>query len=170
MRSLLSLAAGLLLCGGFGCAGYKLGPSNGQRAGAQSVQVTPFVNQTIEPRLTAAVTSSMRKRLQQDGTFRLDTGAQADIVVSGTIIEFERSQISLEPSDVITPRDYRLTMKAHVRAVDRGTGRVLLNTDVLGRTNVRVGSDLNSAERQAIPLMADDLARRATSLLVDGAW
>lgn len=170
MRGFLALVAGLVMCGSFGCAGYKLGPSNGQRAGAQSIQVRPFVNQTIEPRLTAAVTASIRKRLQQDGTYRLDTSEQADIVVSGTIIEFERSQISLDPNDVITPRDYRLTMKAHVRAVDRGTGRVLLNSDVLGRTHVRVGADLNSAERQAIPLMADDLARRTTSLLVDGAW
>ena len=37
-------------------------------------------------------------------------------------------------------------------------------------TLVRVGSDLSSAERQAIPLLADDLAKNVTELLVDGTW
>src|SRR6266704_2790712 len=35
-----------------GCAGYHLGSTNGVRAGERSVQVNPFVNQTIEPRLS----------------------------------------------------------------------------------------------------------------------
>jgi len=40
----LALAAG-------GCAGYRLGPTNGQAAGARSVQIDPFVNKTVQPRL-----------------------------------------------------------------------------------------------------------------------
>ena len=39
----------LLLCG---CA-YTLGPTNGQIAGAKSVQVNPFANNALEPRLIA---------------------------------------------------------------------------------------------------------------------
>jgi hypothetical protein len=35
---------------------------------------------------------------------------------------------------------------------------------------VRVGNDLTSAERQALPLAADDLARSITALLADGTW
>ena len=37
-------------------------------------------------------------------------------------------------------------------------------------TLVRVGSDLTSAERQALPVLAEDLARNITSILVDGSW
>src|ERR1043165_2687288 len=44
-RFILCLGIGLT-----GCAGYHLGPTNGVRAGERSVQVNPFVNQTIEPR------------------------------------------------------------------------------------------------------------------------
>jgi hypothetical protein len=52
-----------LLCGflSSGCAGYHLGPTNGLRSGERSVQVNPFVNQTLEPRLGDAITSSLRK-------------------------------------------------------------------------------------------------------------
>jgi hypothetical protein len=153
-----------------GCAGYRLGPTNGQLAGAQSVTVHPFLNQTAEPRLTAAVTQSLRKSLQQDGTFRLDTKGDGDVVVSGAIVDYQRLGLSYKPEDVITPRDYWVLMRARVRAVQRSSGRVLLDREVTGRTTVRVGEDLVSAERQAIPLLADDLAWHATSLLVDGEF
>jgi hypothetical protein len=41
---------------------------------------------------------------------------------------------------------------------------------VSGRTYIRIGNDQSSSERQAIPLLADDVARHAVSLLVDGDW
>ncbi len=153
-----------------GCAGYRLGPTNGDLAGARSVQVNPFVNKTIEPRLGESVTISVRKYIQKDGTYRLDTKDQGDIIITGTIIQFDRSGLSFQPTDVITPRDYWLAMIAHVRAVDRATGKVVLDRNVAGRTTMRVGNDLSSAERQATPLLAEDLARNITALLADGTW
>src|SRR5262245_46037371 len=56
-----------------GCAGYSLGPTNGLAAREKSVQVSPFVNQTLHPGLTDFVTSQMRKELQRDGTYFLAT-------------------------------------------------------------------------------------------------
>jgi hypothetical protein len=41
---------------------------------------------------------------------------------------------------------------------------------VTGYTLLRVGSDLTSAERQALPLLAADFARQVTALLADGSW
>ena len=61
-------------------------------------------------------------------------------------------------------------MVADIKAVHRDTGKVLLERSVSGRTTVLIGDDLASAERQAVPLLAADLARNATSLLVDGNW
>ena len=159
-----------------GCAGYQLGPTQGQRAGARSIQVNPFANQTLEPRLGEAVTQSLRRHLQRDGTFRLNTHDEGDIIVTGTIIDFERRAVSFQPTDVITPVDYQLTLTARLIARDRTTGQVILDRNVAGQTVARIGSGASGAswqavaERQAVPLLADDLARRATSLLVDGEW
>ena len=47
--------------------------------------------------------------------------------------------------------------------VDIGAGAKLLG-------HIRIGNDEYSAERQAIPLLTDNVARRAISLLVDGPW
>jgi hypothetical protein len=153
-----------------GCAGYRLGPTNGLSAGARTIQVSPFQNDTLEPRLGEPVTQALRKGLQQDGTYRLNTSGDADIVVTGVVTHFTRSPISYQPNDVVSVQDYALSITAQIKAVERATGKVLLDRAVSGRTTIRVGNDLSSAERQAAPLLAEDLARRATMLLADGAW
>jgi hypothetical protein len=47
---------------------------------------------------------------------------------------------------------------------------VLFDRPVTGSTLIRVGSDLTSAERQSLPLLAEDLAKNVASLLADGGW
>jgi hypothetical protein len=164
------MGVGLLLGMFCGCAGYKMGPTNGQPAGAKSIQVNLFQNQTIEPRLIEALGFALRKQLQQDGTYRLATQDDGDVVVNGTIVRFERSALSYQPADILTVRDYSLQIIAHVVAKERGTGKVVLDREITGRTTIRTGANLSSAERQAIPMIAEDFARIATALLVDGQW
>ena len=50
------------------------------------------------------------------------------------------------------------------------SGKVILDRDVRGHTLVHIGADLASAERQAMPLLAADLAQNITELLTEGAW
>src|SRR5437763_1265780 len=79
VRRFSSASACLLALLMAGCAGYRLGPTNGQVAGSRSVQINPFTNKTLEPRLGDYVTSSLRKNLQQDGTYHIDTHDDGDI-------------------------------------------------------------------------------------------
>src|SRR5881296_3129613 len=169
MRLIPLFCLGLLLPALGGCA-YRLGPTNGDRAGTRSVQVNPFENKTIEPRLVEAVSFALRKQLQQDGTYQLNTGHEGEIILTGTIVSFERHSLPFRPRDVVTPRDYRLTITAQVTARERVTGKLLLERNVSGYSDIRVGPDLVSAEREAFPLVAADLARNTTALLVDGSW
>ena len=162
-----ALGFAALLCG---CAGYQLGPTGGQTAGARSIEIVPFLNETLEPRLTDPLTAGLRKEFQRDATFRLQTHGEADIVVTGKVTSYYRRALSLAPTDLATGRDYRLEMTAQVTARERGTGRVLVDQPVRGSTLIRVGSDLTSTERQALPLLADDLAKRVVALLAEGSW
>ena len=168
MKSHLHLLFVMMACAG--CAGYRVGPVSGDVAGDRSIEVTPFESKVIEPRVGDAVTTSLRRQLEQEGTFRLNTRGEADIVVTGSVIEYDRSSISVKLDDTLTPRDYRLRIRAHVTARDRTSGRVLLDRDVLGITTLRITSDLSSGERQAIPQATEDLARNITALLTEGAW
>jgi len=169
MRLAPIFLATLALAGLSGCA-YRLGPTNGERSGMRSVQVQPFENRTIEPRLVEAVSFALRRQLQQDGTYRLNTHNEGDIVVTGAIVHYDRQSLSFQSRDALTPRDYRLRITAHVTARERLSGKVLLDRNVTGYSDIRIGADLASAERQALPLVAADLARNTTALLVDGSW
>jgi Lipopolysaccharide-assembly len=152
----------------FGCA-YRLGPTGGFTAGEKSIQVMPFSNQTLEPRLTDAVTFQIHKQVQHDGTFRLATHDDGDIV-TGIITKYTRHELSFQPADTLTARDYRLSMTAQVTARDRITGKVIIDQEISGFTLLRVGPDLVSSERQSLPLLAGDLAKNVISRLADGTW
>ena len=170
MRLRRWLLVGWVALGASGCVGYKLGPVNGVAAGEKSVQVNPFANQTVEPHLTDAVTQQLRKRLQLDGTYRLASHDDGNIVLSGSITHYGRQAMSLSASDTLTVQDFRLELTAQVSAYDRSSGKLILNRPVSGTTMMRVTGDLVSAERQALPLLAADLAKNVTELLTEGPW
>jgi hypothetical protein len=170
LRLPVLLAAGISILAGSGCAGYKLGPIGDARAGNQSVQVNSVVNATIEPRLGAAVNQALRKAIQQDGTYRLNTRGDADLFLQVEIVRYHRRAIAYQANDTLSAEDYQLTLDAKVVATERRSGREVLQKEVTSRTTVRIGTDLASVERQALPLLANDLAHRVTVLLAEGAW
>jgi hypothetical protein len=167
MRAVMLFMVAALLAG---CAGYKLGPSNGLPAGSRSVEVRTFVNKTKEPRISEYLAASLRKHFQQDGSYRLETSGRGDILIMGEITGFDRGGLAYQPNDVLTPQEYTLMLTAHVVAVNVNTGKTNFSQNVLGRAYIRVGTDQSSAEREAIPLLTDDLARNAVSFVVDGDW
>jgi hypothetical protein len=71
---------------------------------------------------------------------------------------------------VATPENFRVDLLVHVTARDRQSGRLVLDTDVKGHTFVHIGNDLASAERQALPVLAEDLAQNIAELLTSDKW
>jgi len=159
-----------LVLGLCGCAGYRLGPVHPELTAGKSIQVNFFENRTLEPRLVEAVNHALRKSLQQDGSYKLNTRGDGDVIVNGAVLKYERQGVSFQPNDILTARDYQVTLTVKVTATERASGKVMVDREVTGRTTVRIGTDLTSADRQALPLLADDFARKATTLLVEGTW
>lgn len=162
-----SLIAAFSLCG---CAGYRVGPTNGRQAATQSVQITPFLNHSPEPGLADELTGALRRTIQSDGTLHLATDGSADLIVEGVIAEYRRRELSLLTEDVRTVSDYEVTLVVHFTVRERASGNVVMDRNVSGGTVMRVGNDLASSERQLAPILARDLARQITHLLVDGDW
>ncbi len=166
--SSIAVAGALLLV--TGCAGYQLGPTGGRTAGSQSLEIAPFTNETKEARVLDPLTTALRRRTQEDGTFKLATQNDGDILLTGIVTDYRRRELSFQSTDIVTVRDYLLVMTVHAVARDRSTGRILMDRSVTGKTTVRVADDLVSAERQSMPLVADDLARNLIGILADGDW
>ena len=171
VRATISFCLGLVVLLVSGCAGYRLGPTNGELAGARSLRIMPFYNQTLVPGLSDSVMNALRKTLQRDGTYRLETHAdEGDIILTGVIKTYTRSELSYGTKDVVTVLDYEIVATAQITARERSTGKVLMDKPVRATTTLRAGNDLTSAERMAQPVLAENLARKATELLVDGSW
>jgi len=170
VRRLQPLLGVLLALAACGCAGYRLGPTNPAATHERTIQTRFFENQTFEPRLVESINQSLRRVLQQDGSLKVRTHGTADLLLSGVIVSYDRLPLAFQPRDVATVKDYEVRLRTKVTVVERLGGKKVLDREVSGRTTVRVGSDLASAERQAIPLLAEDLAKNITALLVEGAW
>lgn len=168
-RFLLRIAFALLgLCCllAISCAGYRLGPVG--RADYKSVAVPMFRNATLRPQLEAQITNAIIKRLQADGSLRVQSVADADIVLTGTIARYQRSTVRSLREDTGVPREYNITITATVEAREARTGRVVLQpTELTGSADTFIGHDQQSAELQVLPLIADDLARKVVRLLVE---
>ncbi|MDP6794056.1 MAG: LPS assembly lipoprotein LptE [Verrucomicrobiota bacterium] len=166
-RAVFSLAIAVTVAG---CASYRLGPVNPAISVDQAVEVGLFQNATPLPGLAESVNASIRRELQRDGTFTLATGSDGDVLLTGSIDTYRRSPVSFQPRDILSVRDFEVEIVTRVRAAEKATGQVLIDRELTGRTTVRLGGDLASAERQALPLLANDLAKQAVALLAEGGW
>jgi hypothetical protein len=99
----------------------------------------------------------------------LATHGGADIVVTGLLQRYNRHELNFGSNDVLIVQTYNVYVSAVItmRDVNAGTTKVWTNT---ASTLVRVGSDLTSSERQAMPVLAEDLAKHVKDSLVDGIW
>jgi Lipopolysaccharide-assembly len=149
-----------------GCAGYHVGPVS--NPGYRSVAVPMFKNKTLVPQLEAQITNGIIKRLQTDGTLQVESPGKADVILVGEILHYRREELRSSRDDSNQPREYRIIIEARVEAHHRATGEVVIKpTVVTGEAATFVGSDLQTAEYQVLPLIADDLSKRVVTLLVE---
>jgi hypothetical protein len=88
----------------------------------------------------------------------------------GTVFRYVRNALRTLHSDTRVPREYEIAITVRIEARDRRTGEIVLkSTEVEGKSDVFIGEDQQSAEEQALPLVADDIGRKIARLLVE-SW
>lgn len=172
MRLLLSLLAAMFLSA---CAGYTVGPIKPTpMKEVKSVCVKNFKNDTLEPRVSALLANALIKQIQLDGTYEVTDEGRADAVIEGTLNEIQRRPARSLRSNVLQTREYILYLRGRYKVVNPRSGVVLDDRNIAGSTSFFVAgenlltADSNQDERQALPLAAEDLAIRLTSLISEG--
>lgn len=151
-----------------GC-GYKLGEIRPTpMRSVRTLAVPNFKNKTYEPRIEVLVTDSVIKKLQQDGTYTIVSDESADAILYCTINNIERRPIRSVQNNVLATSEYQLNMEVVFEVTERVTGVVLMKGTVRGRTTFFANNDLQSTERQAIPLAAERLAIDLTTRISEG--
>jgi hypothetical protein len=164
-RTVLFLSlAGMLT----GCAGYHLGSL--LKDNYRTVAVVMLKNKTLQPQIEQQVSNAIIKEFQRDGTLKVVSAADADVVMSGEITEYIRREVRSARQDTGIPREYQITIVAKIQAFDRHTNKLILKpTIVRGMSATFIGEDLQTAEEQVLPLVADDIGRQASRLLTE-SW
>jgi outer membrane lipopolysaccharide assembly protein LptE/RlpB len=152
-----------------GCAGYKLGPATpAYLRQVHSIAVPTFGNTTLVPRIESLVTGTVVKQFQQDGTFRIADADTADATLKAEIVAVNRAPARSVRGNVLSTTEFSLTLTVKYTLMGRD-GKVLGYPGAAsGGTSFFVGSDVNTDERQALPLAAEELARHLVSQLSEG--
>jgi hypothetical protein len=153
-----------------GCAGYHLGSARPKfMDGIKTVAVPSFENTTLIPRLEVLGANTLIRQIQQDGTLTVEGSSTADAIVECSITRIHRSSARTALSDVLSTREYGLTINVDYTVTKRTTGERLSSGEVSGQTSFFVtGNDVNQDEQQAIPLALEQAATRLTSRLTEG--
>jgi Lipopolysaccharide-assembly len=159
-------AACLLLAG---CFGYQIGPVKPSVLHDVHVIAVPtFENKTLLPRIEVLVTDSVIKQLQQDGTFRIAEGNNADATLQAQITDVTRIPARSVRGNVLATTEFSLSMHVRYSLVSRSGAVLMPPADVAGTTSFFVGTDVTTDERQALPLAAEELASHLTTQLSEG--
>ena len=156
----------LLLFSGAGCAGYRLGPQT--NTPYSTVAIPIFRNQTFKPQLEAQITNAVITELQGEGKLQVESVSRADAILYGIIVKYERNAVRALQEETRTAREYRITITLEVELRNRVTDEVLIQpTQISASIDTFIGSDLQSAETLALPLVAKEVAKKVVTLIAD---
>jgi hypothetical protein len=152
-----------------GCAGYTLGPTPPTyMKGVRTIAVPIFKNTTITPDIEALATTTVIKRIQEDGTYEVTGADRADAVVVGTIASVERTKARSLQGNVLASAEFNLRITIDFRIERPNTSQLLAQRSIEGDTSFFVGNDIFTQEREAIPLAVQDAAVQFVSFLSEG--
>ena len=165
MRLISGLLAVFLLAG----CGYKLGEIRPTpMRSVRTLAVPTFKNRTYEPRIEVLMADTMIKQLQQDGTYTIVSDDTADAIVYCTVNKVERRSLRSVQNNVLATSEFGLSLEISYEVVERVTGIVLMQGRLRGNTSFFSNSDLQTTERQALPVAARNAAIEMTTRLSEG--
>ena len=152
-----------------GCLGYTIGPVKpNYLKDVHTIAVPTFENHTLIPRIEVMVTDTVIKQFQQDGTFKIENGGNADATLKAQISRITRGPARSARGNVLSTTEFTLIMRVKYRLVDRNGNTIGSPGDVQGTTSFFRGSDVVTDERQALPLATEEVATHLVAQLSEG--
>jgi Lipopolysaccharide-assembly len=166
---MIRVIAPIVACALMAGCGYKLGeirptPMRTVRA----LAVPTFKNKTYEPRVEVLLADTLIKTLQEDGTYTIVSEELSDAILNCTLNRIERRSVRSVQNNVLATAEFGLFLDIAYQVSDRVTGSILKKGRVRGETTFFSNSDLQTTERQAIPVAAKDAAVQLTTEVAEG--
>ena len=151
------------------CLGYHIGPVKPYYLrDVHSIAVPTFKNRTLVPRIEVLITDTVIKQLQQDGTFQIASGNEADATLNGEVFRIVRAPARSVRGNVLATTEFALTLSVKYSLTGKNGEQLAAANEAIGTTSFFVSSDVTTDERQALPLATEDLATRLVSQISEG--
>ena len=164
VNALLLAAAMLVLAAG--CSHYSF--SSAVKTHISTVAIPVLVNETLEFGAEQDLTDALITEFTEDNALRVVGEEEADSIIRGTVVLYERPVISYDASG--NPREYRVRVVARLSYEDLTLNEVMWEEDVEGwavYSETGKGGDLQS-EEQAREYAFEKLAQDVLSKTVQG--
>lgn len=150
-----------------GCAGYHLG--TGAEPKFATLFIAPVTSTTTIPQAQALITTQLRESIGRDGRVRLVNSPEtADAVLQVTLLAYDRAVAVSLPTDTGLARRFDETLRAEATLTDNRTkAAIFTKRPLTAQRGVFTDSGLVPAEYQALPLLAEQLARQAAHAVLD---
>ena len=149
-----------------GCSHYSF--SSAVKTHISTIAIPVLVNETLEFGAEQGVTDALITEFTEDNALRVVGEEQADSILRGTVVLYERPVISYDASG--NPREYRVRVVARLSYEDLTLNEVVWEEDVEGwavYSEMGDGGDLKS-EEQAREYAFEKLAQDVLSKTVQG--
>ena len=151
-----------------GC-GYKLGEIRPTpMRSVRTLAVPTFKNKTYEPRVEVLLADTLIKQLQQDGTYTIVSDNTADAILNCTLNTIERRSLRSVQNNVLATSEFGVVLEVSYEVVDRVTGIKLMEGRVRGQASFFADDDLQTTERQALPIAARNLSLELATRIAEG--
>jgi hypothetical protein len=134
----------------------------------RTLAVPTFKNRTYEPRVEVLLADTLIKTLQEDGTYTIVSDDTADAIMHCTLNKVERRSLRSVQNNVLATAEFGLFLDIAYEVTDRVTGSLLKKGRVNGRSSFFSNTDLQTAERQAIPVAVRNAAIQLTVEVAEG--
>jgi hypothetical protein len=153
---LISLIAAISM---LGCGVYSF--SSAALGGVKSISVPQFENQSTEYGINEDLTTELINRFIEDNTLKIASANDADAVLRGTVVSYERTAYTYELGDIVN--EYKVNIVISY-VIERKDGKVLTEkSNMLGWGIYDVDTDAEEdGQQEAISKLARDIVDETT--------
>ncbi len=150
-----------------GCANYQLGTTLPPHL--RTISVETFKNASDEPQIETTITTATLREFQRDGQLKTKDADEADILLTGIITDYTLDPVRSSSNDPKSTAEYKAVVTMQIKAIERQTGKKIVEQTVTGRKTFDASGDLMSARRSVLPDVSRDLARKVVDAVIS-AW
>lgn len=158
-RSRVVVLAAALVAAAWGCSGYRFVRAKESLGSVRRVAVPTLANRSFEPGLELLVTEALRREFQRRGALVVTDPAQADLVLSGTVLEVHT--VSRSFSSIAFTLEYQVQMALALSATRPDGTAIPLDWNAQNEWELY----LTSADVEAEKRNRDEALRRLAAVL-----